>query len=145
MALFKITDSAVPDASPTTMGLADLFYYFSTSAQQFQRLSHTSLQLFSGFVSPKTDVAGLAAVDVSGVQTGSLCYVIGLANFFFYDSASVEPADNLTVIEPSAGSGRWLVFQAGSGGTNIDNVLVSAVNGSSLVDEITGNVLILEG
>jgi hypothetical protein len=57
---------------------------------------------------PCTDAADLAAVDVSLYSNGVLASVVNLG-VFVYDNTSTAAPDNITVIDPTTGPGRWLV------------------------------------
>lgn len=57
---------------------------------------------------PLANAAALANFDISGAVNGITCNIPGLGNFY-YNSTSTATADNITVIAPINGSGRWLI------------------------------------
>jgi hypothetical protein len=59
-------------------------------------------------VPPLSSASSLAAFDVSGAVNGITCNIPGLGNFYYNNSSSAT-ADNITVIEPTSGIGRWLI------------------------------------
>lgn len=59
---------------------------------------------------PLTNASDLAAIDVTGYVNGVIANVINVG-VFVYNNASSATADNVTVIQPSAGPGRWLVVK----------------------------------
>lgn len=64
---------------------------------------------------PATSVAGINTYDVGD---GALVYCVESTTTFRLDKAdSTTPPDGTTVIEPSAGPGRWKVLSSGGGGS----------------------------
>jgi len=94
-----------------------------------------NVRLWPTIISPAvTDAASLTALDVSGFSDGVSCNVIGLGNFY-YDSGSSAIANDVTVISPSAGPGRWLVSRPTVSGS--DNILGRATDGPGPCEEIS--------
>lgn len=60
---------------------------------------------------PVANASSVASIDVSSItySNGVQIFVRSLNSFFTYDPTSVATADNVTVIQPLVGSGRWLV------------------------------------
>lgn len=70
-------------------------------------------------------VANLKAVSASFRADGLMMYVKALLSVFYFDSASSATGDDLNVITPTAGTGRWLRMPLKSFGT-VQNVATSA-------------------
>lgn len=52
-------------------------------------------------------LAALKALDITNAVTGQ-CVLSKVGGIFFYDSTSTATPDDITVVQPNSGSGRWL-------------------------------------
>lgn len=60
------------------------------------------------------DVAAVKAIAAASRQDAMVLWVDSLLSLFYFDSASVLAGNDITVITPTAGSGRWLLMPAGA-------------------------------
>lgn len=82
---------------------------------------------------PVANAAALAAIDVTSYTTGITCVVNGLGTFI-YNSSSSATADNITVIDPTTGPGRWLIERTTFSAT--DRILGRVSAGAGVAQEI---------
>jgi hypothetical protein len=60
----------------------------------------------------QADVASVKALDTTERQHGQTLFVQSLTKLFYFDSASATAGDDVTVIAPTSGTGRWLQMPA---------------------------------
>ena len=142
--------SAIPVA--TTLAAADTFLIHQASSSLDKRVTGILVSEFVDANIPEqqppwvSTIAALKAISVSGLTNGTLKVVSGYyaaggsgGGSFFYDSSSVLTENGGTVIQPTAGAGRWLrptnstfnVTQfgaTGNGSTNDTAFIQSATN-----------------
>jgi hypothetical protein len=70
------------------------------------------------------DVAALKAVSAANRKNGDLRYVESLNAIFHFDDNASDTGDDATIIEPTSGSGRWLITSsaAAAGGSGINYI-----------------------
>jgi hypothetical protein len=111
--------SALPVS--TTLAAADTFLIHQASSSLDKRVTGTLLAEFMSANIPGqqpswvSTIAALKAISVSGISNGTMKVVSGYyaaggsgGGSFFYDSSSVLTDNGGTVIQPTAGVGRWI-------------------------------------
>lgn len=85
--------------------------------------------------------AAVKAIVAADRQDGSIIWVVSLTKFFYFDSASTATGDDVTVITPTAGTGRWLQVVATAAGTGYDFIVSNpAISGYSTHTTIGGAI-----
>lgn len=63
--------------------------------------------LVGNFSQTVTTLAALKALSITNAIDGQ-CVLSKVGGIFYYDSSSTATPDNVTIVQPNAGSGRWL-------------------------------------
>ncbi len=61
------------------------------------------------------DGTSLRNVITNIFPDGAQCFVLANRGLYYLDKASTATPDNLTIVEPVAGPGRWILFDGGHG------------------------------
>ncbi len=75
---------------------------------------------------------------------GAFCFVLENRGLYELDKLSAATADNLDVVQPIAGPGRWLLF-AGGGGGAASLASITATDTNSVTSAGTANFVAVEG
>lgn len=87
------------------------------------------------FLYAVADVAAAKAVTTTRRQNNSLIWVKTLNAYFYFDTASSATNDDLTILTPTSGTGRWLILRTYEQGV----VTLNASAGSKTIK--TGSAL----
>ncbi len=119
----------VRDLLNTTVLPAANDYYMSDGVT-----NGTSKTLASNMVRKAPTRAALAALSVTSAVTGQAVQVLGGSTIgdgngavYYYDSASTAYPDGVNVIQPTVGSGRWLISRSASTGVFTNAISVHSV------------------
>ena len=80
------------------------------------------------------NVAAMKAIDATTRQDGMLCVLDSANNVWKFDSSSSATGDDIEVIQPTSGTGRWLVVSGGGGGGgSVGNIYKNALVTESVI------------
>jgi len=86
------------------------------------------------------DIAALKAVIPDNRKNNDIRYVKSVKALFAFDSSSSETANDVTVIQPNSGTGRWLLTTSAGSGGGLKNYVANPDFEQSLNDwSITGD------
>lgn len=109
----RASNASIPLASPTQ---DDWGAFFLSIATALEDLDAAVTAEGGNFGEPVADVAALKAVAAASRQDKQLRVVenngLGQRAIYVFDSASTATGDDLSVIVPTAGSGRWFALCA---------------------------------
>lgn len=111
--LARVGQASIPLASPTQDDWESLFETIVTSLQEL----NTAVDAADGnFADPVATIAALQAVAAADRQDKQIRVVedngLGQRSLYIFDSASSATGDDLSVVAPTAGSGRWFAAAA---------------------------------
>lgn len=88
----------------------------------------------SNFTHSLANPTAVKAIDADHRSSNQVIYVSSLTAFFYYSSSSTATGDDVTVITPTDGTGRWLVVPSSyalpkSGGTMTGTIVAQNITG----------------
>jgi len=94
-----------------------------------------------------TDIAALKAIDSASRGDGLNVFVESVNKFFYFNSGASAAGDNITIVTPTAGSGRWIAVGANNviTGTRASPNLITAAGGIGFVGVGDRNTWFIKG
>lgn len=68
----------------------------------------------NGIIAQRYSIAELKTVEPSAIASGTMTFVATVRDSYYYDASSTLTADDITVIAPDTGSGRWIRMNLGN-------------------------------
>jgi len=110
--LARVGQASIPLAAPTQDDWQSLF---GTLAESVEDLN-TAITTDGNFADPVADIPALKAVAAADRQDKQMRVVesdgLGQRSIYVFDSASSATADDVAIVAPTAGSGRWFMLSA---------------------------------
>lgn len=111
--LARVGQASIPLAAPTQDDWQSLF---GTLAESVEDLNTALAAEDGNFADPVADIAALKAVAAADRQDKQMRVVesdgLGQRSIYVFDSASSATADDVAIVAPTAGSGRWFMLSA---------------------------------
>lgn len=114
-----------------------------SAATDFITLSYanTNYARRASWYDMQATVASVKAIVSADRADGQIIWVDALTKFFYFDAASSATGDDVTVITPTAGTGRWLQVVAAAAGSEYTAVVANpAITGFSTHTTITAAI-----
>ncbi len=89
------------------------------------------------------DPASLRNIIVDKFPDGALCFVLENRALYELNKLSSASPDNLTVVQPLGGPGRWLLLAGGSASSSFASIVGTDTN--SVTSAPTANFVVVEG
>lgn len=111
--LERVGQASIPLAAPTQDDWQSLF---GTLAESVEDLNTAITAADGNFADPVADITALKAVAAADRQDKQMRVVesdgLGQRSIYVFDSASSATADDVAIVAPTAGSGRWFMLSA---------------------------------
>lgn len=111
--LERVGQASIPLASPTQDDWQGLF---GALANGVEELNDAVTAADGYFADPVADIAALKAVAAADRQDKQMRVVesdgLGQRSIYVFDSASSATADDVAIVAPTSGSGRWFMLSA---------------------------------